>query len=126
MRPIYLLLPPEKASLLHLLFPEEMPALINYIEGMAITLQEQQDTQRKKWDKEYMPFDQWMKTMDTIRYKIKTRRDKLQQQHRLFARLLFSGQNALFSTHCILIYLSTTKHPNHKFMLALEMLFKPL
>ena len=124
MKPIYQLSNRDKATLLYQLFPEEMPALIDFIEGMCISVIEGQERERERWDG-FIPFDLYLEQANAVADNIRKHRSKLAGSQRLFLEKLFGGFLALFTNNVLIIYVTVRQHNNHKFVQAVELLLKP-
>lgn len=115
----------EKAQLLHNLFPQEIPAVLQFISSCAKTLIEEQEQQRPHWDGALFGFDFWLSLAQHAEKVISEYDRKLQKSSRLFADELFGGYNAAFAVHCLTIYTTVRQHTNSKFTLATDLLFNP-
>lgn len=113
----------EKAALLHQLFPNEIPALVDFIQGMCISIKEDEEMNRKIWELGLMTFDDWLSLLNQVETAIEQYGKKLYKNHRLFTDQLFDGLLAIYTIHCITIYVTTKQHPNPKFTMAIELLF---
>lgn len=125
MKPLEKLLNVEKGRLLHQLFPQEIPALVEFVEGMCIATKEQEALHRKQWDNSIFSFDFWLSQINTVQNSIQQYGKKLHKNSRLFADQLFDGYPAMFMVHCMTVYTTTKKHPNRKFVTAIDLLFNP-
>jgi hypothetical protein len=115
----------DKAKLLHVLFPQHMGELINFIEGMCWTVQEEQENGRRAWDNGFITFESWLYLAADARKQIAGNRKKMISQSSLFASGLFSGYTALFSVQCVVTYTAVRKHPDSKFTKAVDLFFNP-
>lgn len=122
MKPLENLINVEKAKLLHELFPQEIPALLEYTNNMCLTIQENEQLARSQWENGLLTFDTWLSFVEEARRKIEKYGKQLHTHSRLFADQLFDGYVALYMVHCMTIY---TKHSNPKFALAIDLLFNP-
>lgn len=113
----------ERARMLHELFPDEIPGLINYVDGMCSTILEDTEANKELWKITVLPFNLWLEQLKAVQNEIHTYREKLHQKSTLFADLLFDGYRACFLIDCLRIYISTQKHSNWKFSAMLEILF---
>lgn len=125
MKPLEKLINVEKGMLLHQLFPQEVPALLEFVEGMCIAIQEQEALHRSKWNNGIFSFDFWLSLIRNVESNIQQYGNKLHKNSRLFSDQLFDGHNALFLVHCLEVYTTTRKHPNKKFVTAINLLFNP-
>lgn len=125
MKPLENLINVEKAKLLHELFPQEIPALLAYTGSMCLTLQEEEQLSRSKWDNGLFTVDAWLSFVKEVGDKINRYGKRLHSQSRLFADQLFDGYLALYMVHCLTLYTTIRKHDNPKFTLAIDLLFNP-
>lgn len=115
----------DKAALLHQLFPDEIPALLDFITGMCQSIKESEDRNRAAWDNGFMPFDFWLGLLNRSEAMIAEKRALLIKSRLVFAEQLFSDHKAIFLNHCISVYTTVRKHPNPKFTLAIDLLIHP-
>lgn len=123
MKPLVHLNLVERAQLLHDLFPEEIPKLVEYIDGMCATIIEDQQQNRASWSDVIISFDSWLALAGEIRATVDKHGKNLYKRHSLFATELFGWTKALVSTHCLLVYITTKQQPNPKFKAMVEILF---
>ncbi|MBS1532552.1 MAG: hypothetical protein JSU01_19770 [Bacteroidetes bacterium] len=112
-----------KAKLLHELFPQEIPAFIQFVENMCLTIQEEADRQRTQWNNGLFTFDFWLSLVAEAQRKIQRYQAKLPHNASLFADQLFDGYLSVFLIHCLTLYTTVQQHPNRQFVLAVELLF---
>ncbi|MFT4093242.1 MAG: hypothetical protein QM640_06345 [Niabella sp.] len=115
----------EKAKLLHELFPQEIPALLEYIRNMCLTIQEDEQLTRSRWENTLLTFEAWLSFVKEAQSKIDKYGNRLHTQSRLFADQLFDGYVALYTIHCLTLYTTTQRHSNQKFAAAIYLLFNP-
>lgn len=125
MKPLENLTNVEKARLLHELFPQEIPALLDFIFDMCLTIQEDEQLLRRKWDNGLLTVEAWLSFAEEVRIKIDRYKNKLHTQSRLFSDQLFDGYAALYTVHCMVSYTKVKKLGNPKFTLAIDLLFNP-
>jgi hypothetical protein len=125
MKPLENLINVEKARLLHELFPQEIPALLEYINSMCLTIQEDEQLLHTQWNGGLFTIETWLSFVEEVRSKIDRYGKRLHTQSRLFADQLFDGYTALYVVHCMTLYTATRKHSNHKFVLVIDLLFNP-
>ncbi len=111
--------------MLFYLFPSEIPELVAFIEGVADTILEDQPLYQSRWDDRLFTFDVWLKQIREIKKRISRYGSKLHLSGALFSEHLFEGYLALFSAHCILLYIKDRKHADPKFVRVAELLFIP-
>ena len=125
MKPLENLINVEKARLLHELFPQEIPALLEYTNNICLTIQEDEQLTRNQWENGLLTVEAWLSFVEEVRSKIDKYGKRLHTQSCLFADQLFDGYTALYMVHCMTLYTTTRKHSNHKFVLAINLLFNP-
>lgn len=114
----------EKAKLLHDLFPAEIPGFIEFTAAMCRTIKEEEATQRERWEDGLFSFDFWLGLVTEAETKIIRYGIKLDKSSGLFADQLFNGYLAVYAIHCLTIYTTVKQHPNRKFTLAVDLLFR--
>ena len=114
---------PERAKLLHQLFPEYIPGLLDFIEGMAYTIPEEEDHNRAKHHMKAITFEEWLALAAHISAVIARYGGRLHTSSRLFSNQLFSGKNAAFCIYCLKVYCMTRKPVYAKFNSAIHILF---
>jgi len=115
----------DKAKLMHRLFPQHMEDLINFIEGICQTVQEEKGNGRRAWDNGFITFESWLYLAADAQKQIASNRKKMLGQSSTFASCLFSGCTALFSIHCVVSYTAVRKHPDNKFTKTVDLFFNP-
>lgn len=125
MKPLEDLINVEKARLLHEWFPQEIPALLTFTYNMCLTLLEDEQKVRSQWQNGLLTVDAWLSFIRAAKDRIDKNEKKLQTQSDLFADELFEGFIAVYMVHCITLYTTVQRHPNPKFMLAVNLLFNP-
>ena len=114
----------DKAALLHELFPEEIPALLHFIKGMATSIGHDVELNRMNWEDGLMSFDFWLSLADQIEVNLDMKKSKMTSNPRIFTQYLFEGYLAIFSNHCLLVYSSIENHTSSKFVQAIHLLIK--
>ena len=125
MKPLDKLSNIEKASLLHQLFPHEIPAFIEFVEGICEANIEQTEHNRRNWDDAIYTFDLWQSLSNNVLASITEHRTRIAKRHKLFASELFEGFDAMFMVHCMALYTQVRKHPTPSFVQAVNLLFNP-
>ena len=125
MKPLENLINVEKARLLHELFPQEIPALLEYVNDMCLTIQEDEQLTRNQWENGLLTVEAWLSFVEEVRNKIERYGKRMHKQSRLFADQLFDGYIAIYMVHCMILYTTIRKHPTHKLSLAIDLLFNP-
>lgn len=113
----------EKAKLLHDLFPQEVPPLLDFIDAGNHKLEIEQEAIRKEWDFGLMSFDQWFRLSRETADLLKRHRSNMIRSSRVFSDQLFFSYTALYVTDCIVKYADSESN-SPKFKLAVALLFK--
>lgn len=113
----------ERAKLFHELFPDEIPAILEYVKILSITIEEEKEILNSKWDNQLFSFAFWLSLANDTKKKIDQYGKKLHKSSRLFADQLFDGYAALYLAHCLIQLISQQEHQNKKFSKAVELLF---
>jgi len=111
-----------KAKVLHELFPDEIPALLQFVGGMSATIEEEQETIKKSWKNEPFDFEYWLSLAIEAGIQVYKNSKTMKINSSLFAYWLFYGDAAQFLTYCLLQYTIPRRHTNAKFSLAVELL----
>lgn len=115
----------DKARLLHELFPEHMQELIRFIEAVCLTIIEDEQLLRIRWQYQTVDFDRWLTLAQIIFARIAQNGEGITTEPELFAQRLFSGDFAVFTIDCIQSYTKVRKHPDNKFTQATDFFFNP-
>lgn len=113
----------EKARVLHAWFPDEIPALLDTIQGMSSAILENEAEHRAKWQEGLFTFDLWLQLAGQAEHIIKQYGKGLHKSSRVFSDQLFDSYQAIFTTHCLIAYAKTRQLENRKFYLATDLLF---
>jgi hypothetical protein len=125
MKPLEKLSNVEKGRLLHQLFPQEIPELLEFVLGMCVAIRGQEAMHREEWNNGIFGFDFWLSLIKNTQEHIEQYGKGLHKSSRLFSDQLFDGYMALYMTHALTTYTSTLQHPQHKFITAVDLLFNP-
>lgn len=123
MKPLNNLNNVERAKLLHELFPEDIPAVLEFVKSLSVTIEEEREMLNSKWDNQLFSFDFWLSLAKDAKKKIDQYGVKLHKSSRLFADQLFDGYTALYLAHCLIQLTSQQEHQNKKFTKAVDLLF---
>lgn len=115
----------DKAKLLHQLFPQEIPVILEFIKGMCAAIKEDEDRNRKNWDNAFITFDFWLELIEQAESVLSVYGTRLHTSGGLFAQHLFDGYISAFSIHCITIFIHVRQHHDQKFVKAADLLFNP-
>nr|WP_288813122.1 hypothetical protein [uncultured Sphingobacterium sp.] len=125
MKPLENLTNTERARMLHQLFPHEIPALIEFTEGVCLAIIQEEKRHRANWDNGLFTFDYWLSLLVQVGQNIGVYGKAMGKRSALFAEHLFSGHLAMVMAHAMYLYTTTRQHPNRKFTLAIDLLFHP-
>ncbi|EHQ24651.1 hypothetical protein BDD43_3016 [Mucilaginibacter gracilis] len=114
----------DKAKLLHELFPDEIPYLLDRIIIVCADLKTNQEQHRKTWDFGLMTFDMWLQLSEQVEERINKYRSSLVKSSKVFSDRLFSSfdYTVLFVNDRIVKYAQHNSE-DEKFKLAVELLF---
>ncbi len=122
MKPLEQLINVEKGKLLHELFPDEIPPLLQHIKETGSLIDRDKDTIKAQWTNGLLTADFWFTLSGNANRIIDKYEPKLEKSSRLFADQLFDGYTAIYTVECIVRYVSS-RTANKKFMNAVVMLF---
>ncbi len=125
MKPLEELLNTEKGRLLFDLFPQEIPAVLQYVNNLSLTIIEEKEIIRTHWQEGLISFDLWLDLAVQAEHIINKYGRQLEQSSSLFSDQLFDSYLAAFMVHCLIQFTTISKHPNRKFCLAVDLLFNP-
>lgn len=111
----------EKAELLHALFPDEMPSLLDFILNLTITIKE--DGPVQSWNAGLLNPDLSFNVLESTIETIEDNRGQLQKRPRAFADNLFDGFTSMLTKYCIHQYITVRTHDNEKFVQCCRLLF---
>nr|WP_068890351.1 hypothetical protein [Pedobacter panaciterrae] len=114
----------DKGRLIHQLFPNEMPAMIDFIKGMCVSIQSNEAESRKAFGESLFSFEFWLWLLRRVEIIIDAKKGLLLRSDKVFAEQLFEDYLACFTIHCILVYTDQFEHPDPKFTKAIDLLFK--
>lgn len=114
----------EKSKLLHDLFPDEIPQLLNHIQTVCADLKTKQEEYRATWDFGLMTFDMWLQLSEQVEERIKKYRSNMIKSSKVFSDQLFSSfdYTVLFVNDRIVKYAQNVSN-NDKFKLAVTLIF---
>ena len=124
MKPIDKMNNVDKAQLLHQLFPEEIPAFVDYVKRVCEAIKEREAEEQAKGKYSVSTFEFWHDLVKDAERRIDRYGERLHKRSRLFADQLFDGQNALFARYCLELYVGTRKHENQAFTGMVRVLFR--
>jgi hypothetical protein len=113
----------DKLRLLHELFPQEIPALLEDILEFCKDFRENNEAYAKNWNSGFMPLEFWLYLSNETEKIINRYKFNLLRSSKVFADQLSYIHAVLFVNDRIIIY-SDSRSQNVKFRLAVDMLFK--
>ncbi|MGM9475278.1 hypothetical protein ACS5PU_02565 [Pedobacter sp. GSP4] len=124
MKALHLLSGSEKARLLHDLFPEEMPLLLEDIRQFCDDFKANKEQYRKDWDSGFISFDYWQSLAGETAGILKRHTFNMVRSSRVFSDQLYFTYTSLFVTDRIVKYAAKGSQ-NEKFRQAVVLLFNP-
>ncbi|RKR84270.1 hypothetical protein BDD43_4502 [Mucilaginibacter gracilis] len=114
----------DKGKLLHELFPDEIPALLDNIQDVCAHFKSNRETYAKTWDFGLMSFDMWLQLAEQAEAIINKHRSNMVRSSKVFSEQLFHSfdYTVLFVNDRIIKY-AEGKSENSKFKLAVILLF---
>lgn len=115
-----------KARLLHDLFPDEIPALLDDIQAVYADFKADKAEYEKTWNFGLMTFDMWLSLAESADATISKYRTQLIKSSKVFSEQLFHSfdYTVLFVNDRIVKYALTMDERN-KFRRAVDLLFNP-
>jgi hypothetical protein len=116
----------DKGKLLHELFPDEIPALLDHIQTVCADFKTNKEAYEKTWDFGLMSFDMWLSLAENATASIVKYRLQMTKSSKVFAEQLCHSYDytVLFVNDRIIKY-ANSKSANAKFKLAVELLYHP-
>lgn len=115
-----------KARLLHELFPDEIPQLLDHIREVCADLKANQEAYKSTWDFGLMTFDTWLSLAEKAETLINRHRINMIRNSKTFSEQLFHSYDytVLFVNDRIVKY-AESKSENNKFKQAVTLLYNP-
>ncbi len=114
----------EKARLLHELFPNEIPALLENIISFCEYFKINQEEYRKSWNSGFMSFDYWLSLSEETAGLLKKYTHSMVKSSRVFSDQLYFTYTSLFVTDRIIKYAEKVS-TDEKFKQAVILFFHP-
>ena len=111
-----------KARLLHELFPNEIPELLENISQFCINFKENKEAYRKDWNSGFMSFDYWLSLSEETAVLLKRHTFQMIRSSKVFSDQLYFTYTSLFVTDRIVKYAEKIS-TNEKFKQAVTLLF---
>ena len=112
-----------KARILHRWFPEEIPALLDTMDGMLKAIQQEVPQRLKGWEFNIMNDALQETLLKEAQQVIREHGAAMHSNDKLFAEQLFTGLKRVYTGYCLITYAPTRKLHNRKFAIAVELLF---
>ena len=114
----------DKAKLLHELFPDEIPALLEDIQAVCAHFKANREAYAKTWDFGLMTFDMWLNLAEQADKLIGKHRTNMVRSSKVFSEQLFHSfdYTVLFVNDRIIKY-AEDKSKSNKFKQAVNLLF---
>jgi len=113
----------QRARLLHQLFPEEIPGVLNFIAETCMVINNHPQIIRANWKNEQFTVELWLVLALDVECLIKRHGKNLEIQAIIFAEQLFSGILSVFLIHCLMQYAICNKSVDPKFSTAIDLFF---
>lgn len=112
----------EKAKLLHELFPDEIPLLLEHLKKVCSDFQTHKEAYALNWDNGFMPFDYWLGLSEQTAELLKKHGHSMLRSSRVFSDQLFYTYTALFVNDRIVKFADHICD-NEKFKQAVKLLY---
>jgi hypothetical protein len=114
----------DKAKLLHELFPDEIPLLLEDIQAVYANFKANSEAYAKTWDFGLMTFDMWLQLAEQADKLIHKHRNNMVRSSKVFAEQLFhSFDYTVIFVNDRMIKYAEGKSENNKFKQAVALLF---
>ncbi len=123
MKPLTDLTQADKARLLHQLFPQDIPALLQYMRGVCAAIQENPQVYHQLLNNGFGSIADWQSYTADMSKRLEQYGKRFSTNSRLFGDQLFDGELTIFTLYCLKLYIQTVQHPNEKFTAAIKLLF---
>jgi hypothetical protein len=115
-----------KAKLLHELFPDEIPQLLDHIMDVCADLKTNKEAYQSTWNFDLMTFDTWLSLAEKAETLINRHRTNMIKSNKTFSEQLFHSYDytVLFVNDRIIKY-AEGKSGNSKFKQVVALLYNP-
>lgn len=113
----------QRAKLLHDLFPEEIPRVLNFIAETCAVINTHPQIIRANWKNQQFTVDLWLVLARDVEYTIKRHGKNLEIRDVIFAGQLFNGLLSVLLIHCLIQYVVYNKPLDPKFSTAIALFF---
>lgn len=115
----------QKAKLLFDFFPVEITDLVVFEQEVAEKVVKDKDQLKASASENpVFPAAYWVALAEASLKKIKHPESKVTKSAQEFSEQLFTGDNAFFSKHCLLLYSSSPRCKNGRFRLCVDLFFQ--
>ena len=115
----------QRAKMLFELFPTEIIDFITFQTDVAQKIiVDKEKLKNSLTDAKIFPAEGWIGLAENIISKIKEHETKIKSSSTTFGQILFDGDDAYFSKHCLLQFILGSKVKNTKFKIAVELFFQ--
>jgi len=111
-----------KARLLHELFPQEIPQLLEDITNFCADFSENKEAYKKDWPSDFIAFDYWLSLSEETAGLLKKHGHSILKSSRVFSDQLYFTYTFLFVTDRMIKYAEKVS-TNEKFKLMVQILF---
>lgn len=124
MKPLVQLHNVERAKILFALFPEEIPAFLEFMKAVTDNLVRDPDQLKENWSNPFFDHRYWVELAIEAQRILDQYGHRLARRGRLFADQLFDGYRALYTAHCLQQYCIHAQPQDARFMQAVLVFFK--
>lgn len=115
----------QKAKLLFDFFPAEITDLVAFEQEVAEKIVKDKDQLKASANEsQVFPASYWVSLAETSLKKIKHPESKLVKSAQAFSEQLFTGDNAFFSKHCLLLFSTSARCKNARFRQCVDLFFQ--
>lgn len=122
MKALHTLTGVEKAKLLHDLFPDEIPTLLEAIEEFCADFKARPEEYRKHWKDGFMTFEYWLGLAEETAGLLKKYKFNMKRSSRVFSDQLYFTYTSVFVTDRIVKYAEHASE-NARFKLIVQAFF---
>lgn len=119
MKPLQYMTNTEKAKLLAILFPEQLPEILKALQQGYDHLTQNEDSLRPHWDNSFYSYDFWYGLATGVANLTQQYGEALAKSSTLFAEKLFAGCNASYTIDCLLRQAKDNENPKYRQAVAL-------
>ncbi|GAA0536975.1 hypothetical protein [Chitinophaga japonensis] len=113
----------DRAKLLLMLFPGEMPSLINYLLEMCSALEENAEIIKREWTASKLAYDVYMQKHAMLKRLITGNSYNLRNDPEQFAKRLLTPELQDIVRQMLVQYVTLRRHPDQDFIKVVLLLF---